>query len=175
MDPGLATTTSFDPVDTTAPFGTHIVFVEIDRDTGAISVLRYVASDDCGTIISPQLVDGQVMGGIAQGVSQALFEELIYDGGGQLMTGTLMDYNLPRADQIPSATLIHTHTSTPLNPLGVKGIGEAATVGSTPAIVNAVHDALAPFGIRHVDIPLTPPKLWKALNSATAGGRSAAP
>jgi carbon-monoxide dehydrogenase large subunit len=172
MDPGLATTAAFDPGGTTAPFGTHIAFVEIDRDTGTVSVPRYVAADDCGTIISPQLVDGQVLGGIAQGVSQALYEELVYDDGGQLLTGTLMDYHLPRADQIPNATLVHTHTTTPLNPMGVKGIGEAATIGSTPAIVNAVHDALEPFGIRHIDMPFTPRKLWNALSAAHADGSS---
>ncbi|HEY8283666.1 MAG TPA: xanthine dehydrogenase family protein molybdopterin-binding subunit [Chloroflexota bacterium] len=162
MDPGLETTASFDPGAVTAPFGTHIAFVEIDRDTGVVSVIRYVAADDCGTIISPVLVDGQVMGGVAQGLAQALFEEIVYDGDGQLMTGTLMDYVVPHAHQIPSVTMVHTHTATPLNPLGVKGIGEAATIGSTPAIVNAIHDALAPHGIRHLDMPLTPEKLWRA-------------
>jgi CO/xanthine dehydrogenase Mo-binding subunit len=166
MEPGLAVSSSFNPGDSTAPFGTHIAFIEIERDTGIVTVLRYVAADDCGTIISPVLVDGQVMGGIAQGLSQALFEELVYDDDGQLLTGTLMDYHLPRADQIPTATIIHTHTTTPLNPLGVKGIGEAATIGSTPAIVNAVHDALEPFGIRHLDMPLKPHKLWQALQAA---------
>ncbi|HWE61794.1 MAG TPA: molybdopterin cofactor-binding domain-containing protein, partial [Chloroflexota bacterium] len=164
MDPGLAVTTAFDPGGTTAPFGTHIAFVEIDRDTGVVSVLRYVAADDCGTIISPQLVDGQVLGGIAQGISQALYEELVYDEDGHLLTGTLMDYHLPRAHQIPNAMLVHTHTPTPLNPLGVKGIGEAATIGSTPAMVNAVHDALAPFGVHHADMPFTPQKMWKILS-----------
>jgi carbon-monoxide dehydrogenase large subunit len=109
------------------------------------------------------LVDGQVMGGIAQGVAQALYEELIYDETGGVLTGTLMDYVLPKADQIPSVTMLHTHTPTLLNPLGVKGIGEAATIGSTPALVNAILDALAPYGIRHLDMPLTPRKLWHAL------------
>jgi carbon-monoxide dehydrogenase large subunit len=169
MDPGLATTAAFDPGGTTAPFGTHIAFVEIARETGVVTVLRYVAADDCGAIISPQLVDGQVLGGVAQGIAQALYEELVYDEHGQLLTGTLMDYHLPRADQLPNATLVHTHTPTPLNPLGVKGIGEAATIGSTPAIVNAVHDALAPFGVRHVDMPLTPQKMWKTLSSVLRG------
>ena len=164
MDPGLETTASFDPGAVTAPFGTHIACVEIDRDTGAVSVIRYVSVDDCGTIISPVLVDGQVMGGVAQGLAQALFEELLYDEDGQLMTGTLMDYVIPRAHQIPDVEMVHTHTATPLNPLGAKGIGEAATIGATPAIVNAVHDALAPHGIRHLDMPLTPEKLWRALS-----------
>jgi carbon-monoxide dehydrogenase large subunit len=163
MDLGLSTTTSFDPGATAAPFGTHIAVVEIDRETGQLAIRRYVSVDDCGTIISPLLVDGQVMGGVAQGLSQALYEQVVYDEQGQLITGTLMDYNLPKAAQIPAIEMLHTHTPTPLNPLGVKGIGEAATIGSTPAIVNAVHDALAPFGVRHLDIPLTPPKLWQAL------------
>jgi carbon-monoxide dehydrogenase large subunit len=166
MDLGLSTTTAFDPGETTAPFGTHMAVVEIDRDTGEIAVRRYVAVDDCGAIISPVLVDGQVMGGVAQGISQALYEEVVYDAHGQLVTGTLADYNVPRAAQIPSVEARHTHTTTPLNPLGVKGIGEAATIGSTPAVVNAVHDALAPFGIRHVDIPLTPQKIWQTLSAA---------
>ena len=170
MDPGLSTVTSFDPGATAAPFGTHIAVVEIDRETGTIAIQRYVAVDDCGTIISPVLVDGQVMGGVAQGISQALFEEVIYDEDGQLITGTLMDYNLPDATQIPSIEMLHTHTVTPLNPLGVKGIGEAATIGSTPAIVNAVHDALAPFGVRHLDLPLTPQKVWAALSEIGTEG-----
>jgi aerobic carbon-monoxide dehydrogenase large subunit len=168
MEPGLAMVSAFDPGDPTAPFGTHIAFLEIDRDTGLVDVLRYVACDDCGTIISPTLVDGQVMGGIAQGLSQALFEELVYDADGSLLTGTLMDYHLPKAGQIPNVTIVHTNTTTTLNPLGVKGIGEAATIGSTPAIVNAVHDALAPFGVRHVDMPLTPAKLWKIISTRQA-------
>ncbi len=166
MDLGLSTTTSFDPGATTAPFGTHIAVVEIDRETGELSIRRYVSVDDCGTIISPLLVDGQVIGGVAQGLSQALYEQVVYDEQGQLITGTLMDYNLPKAAQIPGIEMRHTHTATPLNPLWVKGIGEAATIGSTPAIVNAIHDALAPFGVRHLDIPLTAPKLWQAM----AGG-----
>lgn len=175
MEMGLSSTNSFDPGATTAPFGTHIACVEIDRDTGEITVRRYVSSDDCGTIISPVLVDGQVLGGVAQGISQALFEQVVYDDAGQLVTGTFMDYTMPRAAQIPAIEPLHTHTTTPLNPLGVKGIGEAATIGSTPAIVNAVHDALAPFGIRHVDIPLTAPKLWQVLSSPKAdeGGAGA--
>jgi carbon-monoxide dehydrogenase large subunit len=168
MDPGLSTTTSFDPGATAAPFGTHIVYVEIDPDTGTPEVLRYVSVDDCGTIISPVLVDGQVMGGIAQGVAQALYEEMIYDEDGGVLTGTLMDYVLPKAEQIPGVTMLHTHTVTPLNPLGAKGIGEAATIGSTPALVNAIHDALAPYGVRHLDMPLTPRKLWRALQQAPA-------
>jgi carbon-monoxide dehydrogenase large subunit len=169
MEPGLAISASFNPGATTAPFGTHIAFVEIDRETGVVEVRRYVSVDDCGAIISPTLVDGQVLGGIAQGVSQALFEELVYDEQGQLLTSTLMDYTLPRAEHIPNVTMVHTNTSTPLNPLGAKGIGEAATIGATPAIVNAVHDALAPFGIRHIDMPLTARKLWQTLVSASNG------
>ncbi len=166
MDPGLATTTSFNGGGTTAPFGAHIAVVEIDRDTGAVAVRQYVATDDCGTIISPLLVDGQVRGGVAQGLAQALYEEVVYDEEGQLVTGSLLDYVLPQADQLPNVNARHTHTPSPLNPLGAKGIGEAGTIGSTPAIANAVHDALAPFGVRHVDIPLTPEKVWHVLAGA---------
>jgi carbon-monoxide dehydrogenase large subunit len=137
--------------------------VEVDRETGQVRLRDFIAVDDCGTRISPLLVDGQVHGGIAQGVAQALLEEVVYGEDGQLVTGSLMDYALPHADDLPSFTTDQTVTVTPFNPLGAKGIGEAATIGSTPAVVNAVVDALAPFGVRHLDMPLRPERVWRAM------------
>jgi carbon-monoxide dehydrogenase large subunit len=126
--------------------------------------LRYVAVDDCGKQINPLLVAGQVHGGIAQGLAQALYEEVVYDENGQLLTGELMDYTVPKAHQLPRYECDHTETLTDVNPLGAKGVGEAGTIGSTPAIANAVIDALAPFGVQHLDLPLRPEKIWKAMN-----------
>ena len=137
--------------------------VEVDRDTGRVAILDYVSVDDCGTRISPLLVDGQVHGGIAQGVAQSLWEEMVYDRDGQLVTGSLMDYALPRAEDLPSFVTDQTVTTSPFNPLGAKGIGEAATIGSTPAVVNAVVDALRPFGVRHLDMPLRAERVWRAM------------
>jgi carbon-monoxide dehydrogenase large subunit len=128
--------------------------------------------DDCGKVINPLLVDGQVQGGITQGLGQALYEGVVYDENGQLMTGSLMDYAVPRAADLPRLQLARTETPTPVNPLGVKGIGEAGTIGSTPAVVNAVVDALAPFGVIHMDMPLTPQKIWNLCRGkrVAAGG-----
>ena len=128
--------------------------------------LDYFSVDDCGKRITPNLVAGQVHGGLAQGIAQALLEEVVYNGDGQLLTGTLMDYAIPRADDLPSFTTDQTVTPTPFNPLGAKGIGEAATIGSTPATVNAVVDALKTFGVRHLDMPLRPERVWRALQGA---------
>jgi CO/xanthine dehydrogenase Mo-binding subunit len=152
------------PDGETFPFGTHLAVVELFRETGEIKLLRYVSIDDYGTIVSPLLVEGQVHGGLIQSIGQALFEEIRYDDNGQLLTGSLLDYALPRAASFPMFETGHTETRTPHNPLGAKGIGEAATIGSTPAVANAVIDALAPFGIRHLDIPFTPEKIWRAMN-----------
>jgi carbon-monoxide dehydrogenase large subunit len=137
--------------------------VEIDGETGETKIVKYVAVDDCGNVINPMLVEGQVHGGIVQGVAQALYEEVVYDENGQLLTGTLMDYAVPRAHDFPEFELDRTVTPSPVNPLGVKGVGEAGTIGSAPAVVNAVVDALAPFGVTHVDMPLRPEKIWKIL------------
>jgi carbon-monoxide dehydrogenase large subunit len=165
LEPGLEASTFYDPSNFTFPFGTHIAVVEIDPDTGEVSLKRYIAVDDCGIIINPLIVEGQVQGGIAQGVGQALFEEAIYDEQtGQLLTGTLMDYALPKAHRLPSFELDHTVTPCPHNPLGVKGIGEAGTIASTAAVVNAVIDALKPYGVKHLDPPLTPQKIWQAIH-----------
>jgi carbon-monoxide dehydrogenase large subunit len=163
---GLESSDFFKPADETFPFGTHIAVVEVFHETGEVKVLRYVSVDDCGIIISPMLVTGQVHGGLAQGIGQALFEEVHYDESGELITGTLNDYAVPKAANFPTFETHHTTTTTPLNPLGAKGIGEAATIGSTPAIANAVIDALEPWGIRHVDLPFTAEKIWRAINEA---------
>jgi carbon-monoxide dehydrogenase large subunit len=150
----------FRPPDLVYPFGAHIAVVEVERDTGIVHIRDFFSVDDCGPRISPMLAEGQVHGGLAQGIAQALWEEIVYDENGQLLTGTLMDYALPRAALLPSFVVSRTETPTPLNPLGVKGIGEAATIGSTPAIVNAVMDAI---GARHLDMPLRAEKVWGAI------------
>ncbi len=166
---GLEATEFFRPDDETFPFGTHIAVVEVNPETGEVKVLRFISVDDCGPIISPTLVRGQVHGGVAQGIGQALLEEIVYDESGELITGTLNDYAIPRAIDFPNLETHHTETRTYLNPLGSKGIGEAATIGSTPAVVNAVIDALEPWGITHIDIPATPERVWRAIqNAATA-------
>jgi CO/xanthine dehydrogenase Mo-binding subunit len=163
---GLEAAEFFAPPGTTFPFGADVVSVEVIPDTGEVKILRYVAVDDCGTVISPLLVAGQVHGGLAQGIGQALWEEVVYDADGQLITGSLMDYAIPRAQDFPMFETERTETPSPLNPLGAKGIGELATIGSTPAIVNAVVDALRPFGITHLDMPLRPQRIWQALAAA---------
>jgi carbon-monoxide dehydrogenase large subunit len=154
LEHGLEASDFFRPPQLVYPFGAHVAVVEVDRDTGAVSLRDYVSVDDCGVRVSPTLVAGQVHGGLAQGIAQALWEDLVYDSDGQLSTGSLMDYAVPRADDFPAFRAEATVTPTPFNPLGAKGIGEAATIGSTPAVVNAVVDALRPFGARHLDMPL---------------------
>jgi carbon-monoxide dehydrogenase large subunit len=163
MEPGLDATSFYDPTNFTFPFGAHVAVVEVDPDTGNVKILRYIAVDDVGKVINPMIVDGMVHGGIAQGVAQALWEWGVYDDNGQLLTGTMMEYSLPKADQLPSYETDRTVTPSPVNPLGVKGAGETGTIASTPAIVNAVIDALQPFGVTHIDMPLTPDKVWKAI------------
>jgi carbon-monoxide dehydrogenase large subunit len=165
-EPFLDDTCYYDPPNCTYPFGTHVAVVEVDAETGEVSLLRYVAVDDVGTVINPMIVDGQVQGGIAQGVAQALWEGAVYDEDGQLLTASLMEYAVPRASSLPSIELDRTETPTDVNPLGVKGAGETGTIASTPAVVNAVVDALAPFGIAHIDMPLTPERVWRALQEA---------
>src|SRR5215471_9673133 len=163
-EPGLSATYFFEPKNFTFPFGTHIAVVEIDRETGEIHFDRYVAVDDCGKVINPLLVDGQVQGGIVQAIGQALYEEVVYDDQGQLVSGTLMDYAVPRAAHVPWLELDRTETPTDVNPMGVKGVGEAGTIGATPAIVAAIVDALAPYGVGHLDMPIKPETLWKIIN-----------
>jgi aerobic carbon-monoxide dehydrogenase large subunit len=169
-EPFLDDITYYDPPNCTFPFGTHIAVVEVDQETGEVRLLRYVAVDDVGRVINPLIVEGQVQGGIAQGVAQALWEGAVYDEDGQLMTSSLMDYALPKADFFPSFELERTETPTDVNPLGVKGVGETGTIASTPAVVNAVVDALAPLGITHLDMPLTPERVWRAIGSAGGEG-----
>ncbi len=163
---GLEAVNFFKPEHETFPFGADVVAVEVDPDTGEVTFLKYVAVDDCGNVVSPMLVEGQVHGGLAQGIGQALFEEVIYDQDGQLLTGSLMDYAVPHAHSLPNFETDRTVTPTYLNPLGAKGIGELATIGSTPAVVNAVVDALSPLGITHLDMPLRPARLWAAIQDA---------
>jgi len=166
MEPFLDDVTYYDPPECTYPFGTHICVVEVDKDTGEVKVLRYLSVDDVGKKINPLIVDGQIHGGIAQGVAQALWEGAVYDDNGQLTSGSLMDYAVPKAGFFPTFELGSTETPSPNNPLGVKGVGETGTIASTPAVVNAVMDALSPFGIKHLDMPLTPEKVWRAMQSA---------
>jgi carbon-monoxide dehydrogenase large subunit len=164
MEPFLDETAYYDPPNCTFPFGTHVCIVEVDKATGQVQVKRYIAVDDVGKVINPMIVDGQVQGGIAQGLAQALYERAVYDDNGQLITGTMMDYALPTATMVPAFETARTETPTPVNPLGVKGAGETGTIASAPAVVNAVIDALGPFGVRHLDMPLTPEKVWRAMN-----------
>ena len=170
VEPGLEATATFDPTNFVFPFGTHICTVEVDVDTGEVKILRYIAVDDCGPLINPMIVEGQVHGGVIQGIGEALQEIAIYDEDGQLLTGTLMDYAIPHAAQMPRIETAHTVTPSPVNPLGVKGIGEAGTIASVPTVVSAVCDALAPLGISHIDKPLTPARVWAAIQAARKGG-----
>jgi carbon-monoxide dehydrogenase large subunit len=152
----------------TFPFGAHVAVVEVDLDTGVVTPLRHVAVDDCGRILNPMIVAGQQHGGIAQGIAQALWEHYVYDAEGNPQTATLTDYAMPSAAELPSYEAFNTDTPSPRNPLGAKGIGESGTIGSTPAVQSAVVDALAHLGVRHVDMPCTPEKVWTAIASATA-------
>jgi carbon-monoxide dehydrogenase large subunit len=163
IEPGLEATSRFEPTNLTFPFGTHICHLEIDPGTGEVEIKRFVAVDDCGNIINPMIVDGQVHGGIVQGMAQVLFEEAVYDDHGQLLTGELMEYAVPKASMVGRFENHHTVTPSPINSLGAKGIGEAGTIGATAAIFNAVMDALAPLGVDYVDMPLKPNKLWRAI------------
>jgi carbon-monoxide dehydrogenase large subunit len=167
-EPFLDDTSYYDPPGCTFPFGTHIAVVEVDPETGEVELRRYIAVDDVGRVINPLILDGQVHGGIAQGIAQALWEGAVYDEQGQLQTSSLMDYAVPKAEFFPSFELDRTETPTDINPLGVKGAGETGTIASTPAVVNAVMDALAPLGITHIDMPLTPERVWRAMQQASA-------
>jgi carbon-monoxide dehydrogenase large subunit len=166
--PGLEATVFFRQDQPSWSFGAGLAVVRVTRETGQVRVERFVAVDDCGNAINPLLVDGQIVGGFAQGLGQTLLERIVYGEDGQLLTGTFMEYAIPRADDMPELVVDRTVTPSPLNPLGVKGVGEGSACVAPPAIVNAVVDALAPFGIHHVDIPLTPEKIWRAIRAATA-------
>ncbi|HYJ71177.1 MAG TPA: xanthine dehydrogenase family protein molybdopterin-binding subunit [Actinomycetota bacterium] len=167
MEAGLEAAVDFEPERSTFPFGAHLAVCEVDTETGLVRLLRHVAVDDAGRIVNRVLADGQVLGGIAQGVAQALFEEVRYDEDGNCLNGNLASYAMPSAADLPAFETIRTQTPTPLNPLGAKGIGESGTVGATPAVQNAVVDALAHLGVTHVDMPLTPERVWRAIEAAT--------
>jgi carbon-monoxide dehydrogenase large subunit len=169
MEHGLEAVSYFDPPNFVWPFGTHICIVEVDPDTGGVDLKKYVAVDDCGNVINPMIVEGQLHGGIVQGIAQALFEEVAYDAAsGQIRGGTFLDYAMPTANEIPDIQLGSTVTPSPTNELGVKGIGEAGTIASSAAVINAICDALAPLGIKHVDMPASPDRLWKQIQEARA-------
>jgi carbon-monoxide dehydrogenase large subunit len=170
VEPGLEASAFFNPGNFVYPFGTHFAQVEVDPETGEIDFQRYVAIDDCGNVINPMIVDGQVHGGIAQGAAQALWEGAVYDEDGNLVTGSMMSYVVPKAEYLPSFETGNTVTPTPVNPLGVKGVGETGTIASTPTVYNAVMDALAPLGVKKVDMPLTPERVWRAMTDAQQGG-----
>ena len=170
LEPGLSDEAFFEPANNTYPFGCHISMLEIDRDTGEPKLLRMVAVDDAGNLINPLIVEGQIHGGLAQGIGQAMVEEAVYNEDGQLVTGSFMDYAMPRATDFPRFELSATVTPTPVNPFGAKGVGEAGTLGSTPSIVSAAVDALSPLGVKHIDMMLRPEKLWRLIQQH--GGRS---
>jgi len=170
VEPSLEASVAYDPPNFTFPFGTHVALVEVEEETGRVRLVRYVAVDDCGNQINPLIVEGQVHGGVVQGVAQALFEEAVYDDNGQLLTSTLTDYLVPSAAEMPGIDTASTVTPSPTNPMGVKGVGEAGTIASTPAVMNAVIDALAPLGITELDMPASPLRVWDAIQDARSGG-----
>jgi carbon-monoxide dehydrogenase large subunit len=163
MEAGLEAVDYYDPPNLTYPFGSYICVVDIDRGTGEVKIRRFVAVDDCGTIINPMIVEGQIHGGLTMGLAPALYEQINYDEQGNIQGGTFMDYLLPTAMECPSWELGETVTPSPHHPIGAKGVGESATVGSPAAVVNAVLDALKPYGVRHADMPLTPANVWRTI------------
>lgn len=167
VEAGLEASAFYDPPNFTYPFGAHLAVVELDPETGQVDVIRYVAVDDCGPQINPVIVEGQVHGGVVQGIGQALWEEAVYDETGQLLTGSMLDYALPKADRLPNIEVLSTVTPSPHHPLGVKGIGEAGTIASTAAVYNAVIDALSPFGVETIRMPMTPERVWNAIQQAS--------
>ena len=169
MEPNLNGDVTWDPPNFTFPFGVHIAVVEIDEETGEVELVRYVAVDDCGNQVNPLIVEGQVHGGVVQGVAQALWEEGVYDADGNLLTSTLLDYLVPSAADVPSIELGHTVTPSPTNPMGVKGIGEAGTIAAAPTVMNAVVDALSPHGITDIDMPASPRRVWEAIDRPKEG------
>ena len=166
MEPVLSESHVFDPPNFTWPYGTHVCAVEVDTETGGVTIPKYVAVDDCGPVVNPAIVDGQLHGGIAQGIAQALYEEAVYDSEGNLRTGTMMDYMIPGAPEIPNMILDRTETPSPTNPMGVKGIGESGAIAAQPAVINAVIDALGHLGVTHIDMPASPWKVWQAIQDA---------
>jgi aerobic carbon-monoxide dehydrogenase large subunit len=165
----LEETAVYDPENFVFPFGAHACVVDLDPETGKVEVVRYVAVDDCGPAINPMLIDGQIHGGVTHAIGQALYEQVVYDAQGQLVTGTFVDYALPTAAELPSFETDRLETPSPVNSLGVKGIGEAGTIAATPAVTAAVLDALEPLGVRWIDMPLTPRRVWEAIEQAKGG------
>ncbi|HEX9357983.1 MAG TPA: molybdopterin cofactor-binding domain-containing protein, partial [Streptosporangiaceae bacterium] len=174
VEPSIDADATFDPVNFSFPHGTHLCATEVDTETGQVTIRSYVAVDDVGKAVNPQIVEGQVHGGLAQGIAQALFEEAIYDDEGNLLTTTMADYLLPSAADLPSFVTDRTETPATTNMLGVKGVGEAGTIASTPAVVNAIVDALRPLGIRDITMPCTPERVWRAINAAQQANGGAA-
>jgi aerobic carbon-monoxide dehydrogenase large subunit len=168
MEPGLEETAFFDPENFTWPFGAHAAVVDVDVETGKVNVVRYVAVDDCGRAINPMLIDGQIHGGVAHAIGQALYEQIVYDSRGQLLTGTFVEYELPTAAELPSFETDRTETPSPVNELGVKGVAEAGTIACSPTLVNAVIDALRPLGVTYIDMPLSPLRVWESIQEAGA-------
>jgi len=169
LEPGMDENAFYDPTNFVYPAGTQICEVEVDPDTGEVEIVNFTAVDDFGNIVNPMIVEGQVHGGIVQGVGQALLENAVYDKEtGQLLSGSFMDYTMPRADDMPLFDVDSHEVPTKVNPLGAKGVGEAGTVGAMPALMNAVNDALAPFGVRHLDMPVTPERVWHAMHSGSS-------
>ena len=168
LEPGLGETAYFDPANFNFPYGAYVCEVEVDPETGTVEIAQFTAIDDVGNIVNPMIVEGQVHGGLVHGIGQALLEHAVYDDEGQLLSGSLMDYALPRADDVPSLTTGTTVTPCPMNPLGVKGVGEIGAIGSPPAVINAILDALGPLGVKDISMPATPHKVWQAIQNATA-------
>ena len=169
LEPGLEETHVHDPENFSWPAGTHICVVEVDTETGGVEIDRYIAVDDVGHVINPMIVEGQIHGGVAQGIAQALYEEAVYDDAGNLLTSSMHSYRIPSAAELPSFTVGRTTTASPTNPLGAKGVGETGAIASPPAVINAVVDALRPLGVAHVDMPATPERVWRAIQSARGG------
>jgi carbon-monoxide dehydrogenase large subunit len=169
VEPGLEETAVWDPPNFTFPSGTHICVVEVDEQTGTVQIVKYVAVDDCGPVINPLIVDGQLHGGIAQGIAEAMYEEAVYDENGTLLTGNMATYRVPSAAELPSYELDRVETPSSTNPLGVKGVGEAGTIGAPPAVVNAVADAVRPLGVQFIDMPVSAERVWRAIQSAQGG------
>jgi carbon-monoxide dehydrogenase large subunit len=172
VEPGLEEAAFFDPENFVFPFGAHACVVDVDAETGKVKIVRWIAVDDCGRQVNPMLVDGQIHGGVTHAIGQALYEQIVYDSDGQLVTGTLVDYGLPTAAELPNIETDRQETPSPVNSLGVKGVGEAGTIAASPAVLNAVVDALRPLGITYIDMPLTPLRVWQAMQDAGGDGSS---
>jgi carbon-monoxide dehydrogenase large subunit len=166
MEPGLEETTFYDPENFVFPFGAHACVVDVDAETGKVTVVRYVAVDDCGNPVNPMLIEGQIHGGVVYGIGQALYERVHYDEQGQLVTGTFVDYALPTAAEMPLFETDRTVTPSPVNSMGVKGVGEAGTIAASAAVTNAVIDALRPLGVEYMNMPLSPMRVWEAIHNS---------